>query len=423
MPERTIAPTTHPIDKLQIVNPERIKLSNNIPVYIFTNPLQQALKIDIVFNAGTASQEILLSANTSLRLMKEGTKSYPGNKLMAKIDFYGAFLSQNAAKDDSTITLLVLRKNFLATIPLLESLLKEPSFSPKEFRFLCDIEREDFIIQNEKPRHIARKALNERVFGANTPYGRSAEITDFEKLQLQNLISFYQNNFSSYNCKIILSGPVDDEVLSSLDKHLGQHWNMNVRKEDFTQESDFEPETIHIEKKGALQSAIQIGMPVVHRLHEDYTPFLLLNTIFGGYFGSRLMSNIREDKGYTYGIHAQVMPYLKGSIYSISTEAGTAVTKATIEEIQKEMLLLQNEFVETEELNLVKNYLTGSYMRSLDGVYNQAEKFKSIHGFHLEMDYYERSLLKIQETGQDELKALAKKYLNYDAMTTVIVGA
>jgi zinc protease len=423
MPDRIIAPTTHPIDKLQIVNPERIKLSNDIPVFIFANPLQQALKIDIVFNTGTASQKILLSANTSLRLMKEGTKSYQGNKLMAKIDFYGAFLNLNAAKDDSTVTLLVLRKNFLATIPLLESLLKEPSFTAKEFRFLRNIEREDFIVQNEKPRHLARKALNERVFGENTPYGRSAEVSDYDKLQLQHLIDFYQKNYSSNNCKIILSGPVDDEVISNLDKHFGQPWNLDGRKEDFTQESIFKPEKLHIVKKDALQSAIQIGMPIMHRLHEDYTPFLLLNTIFGGYFGSRLMSNIREDKGYTYGIHSQVMPYLKGSIYSISTEAGTAVTNATIEEIQKEMRLLQNEPIETEELNLVKNYLTGSYMRSLDGVYNQAEKFKSIHGFNLEMNYYEKSLLKIQQTDQEELKALAKKYLNYDAMTTVIVGA
>jgi predicted Zn-dependent peptidase len=315
------------------------------------------------------------------------------------------------------------KKNFNATLPLLESLFVEPTFSPDEFDQLRNIEREDYIIQNEKPKHIARKTINELVFGKETPYGRSANVSDYDNMQLEQLVDFFHDNYSSDNCKIILSGPVNDEILSALDKHLGNPWNINGKRADFVQDSVFKPELVHILKKGALQSAIQIGMPIIHRHHEDYIPFLLLNTVFGGYFGSRLMSNIREDKGYTYGIHSQVTPFIKGSIFTISTEAGTAVTNDTLHEIQHEMQQIQEKFIEPEELNLVKNYLTGSYMRSLDGVYNQAEKFKSIHGFQLKMDYFEKSLLRIQHTQADELQSLAKKYLNYDSMTKVIVGA
>jgi predicted Zn-dependent peptidase len=116
MPDRLIAPTIQPIEKLRLVNPAIVSLSNGIHIYQFVNPLQQALKIDIVFNTGTASQQIPLLANTTLRLLKEGTKSYPGNKFMSKIDYYGAFLNQNASKDDSVISLLVLKKNFCSSV-------------------------------------------------------------------------------------------------------------------------------------------------------------------------------------------------------------------------------------------------------------------------------------------------------------------
>jgi predicted Zn-dependent peptidase len=423
MPNRNIAPVTNHLQKLQLAEPESHKLDNGIPVFVFRNDQQQALKIDFIFNSGTAGQSRPLVANSAIRLLKEGTKSYPGNKLMQHIDFYGSYISQYASKDESDVTMMCLKKDFQQVIPFIESMLKEPSFVPKAFGIIRNITKEEFIIRSEKPKNIALKAIYELVFGNDTPYGVSTQVNDYDTLRLEDLKDFYRNNYGSNNCYIILSGPIDHTIMNLVHQHIGSAWNADGKPNDFNQVTYFKPTKEHIIKKDALQSAIQIGMPMVHRTHADFIPFQLLNILFGGYFGSRLMSNIREDKGYTYGIHSNISAFQQGSIFTISTETGSAVTQATMEEIQKEMKILQNETISTEELDLVKNYLSGSYMRSLDGVYNQAEKFKSIQGFALGMDYYEKSLQKIQQTQQDELKELANKYLNYDAMTTVIVGA
>lgn len=423
MLDRQISPKTNRINKIQIVEPDSMTLTNGIRVNIFRNDQQQAVKIDLVFNSGTACQPAPLVANTTIRILKEGSGSFPGTKLMSKIDFFGAYLSQNATKDESTITLLSLKKNIREVLPMLESLIKEPSFSVKEFKMVRDIEKEEFIIQNEKPKNIARRAFNELVFGKETPYGKMATAQDYDNLTIEQLKNFHINNYGSNNCTILLSGPIDENIIEGIENHLGNSWNAPGQKSEFSQPSDFENQTVYIKKENALQSAIQIGMPIMARTDPDYIPFLVLNTIFGGYFGSRLMNNIREDKGYTYGIHSQVTPLKKGTIFIISTEVGTDVTQNTIEEIKNEMKLLQINLVNNEELNLVKSYLTGSYLRSLDGVYNQAEKFKSIMAWNLGMDYYEKSLLKIQEITAEELQLLAKKYLNFDAMTNVIVGA
>jgi len=422
MPNRTIAPETKQIQNLQLVEPENVQLGNGIPVFIFRNEQQQALKIDIVFNAGTAHQSFQVVANSTIRILTEGTRSFTGNKLMQHIDFYGAYLSPYVSKDYSNVTLTCLKKNFAQVIPYLVSMLREPSFTPKAFGRIRNIQKEEFIIRSEKPRNIAQKTIYEMVFGITTPYGISTQAGDYDRLHLEYLKIFYRNSYGSNNCYIILSGPIDDAMMSLVHQHLGSAWNEGGVPTDFDQKTDFKPTNEHIFKKDALQSAIQIGMPLVHRTHADFIPLQLLNTVFGGYFGSRLMRNIREDKGYTYGIHSQILALQKGSIFTISTETGSAVTQATIEEIQKEMKMLRNESISTNELNIVKNYLTGGYMRSFDGVYNQAEKFKAIHGFQLPMDTYVQNLRRIQQTDQVELKELANKYLNVDAMSSVIVG-
>ncbi|MCY7291959.1 MAG: insulinase family protein, partial [Ferruginibacter sp.] len=170
-----------------------------------------------------------------------------------------------------------------------------------------------------------------------------------------------------------------------------------------------------------VQGAIRIARPFLNRHHPDFMKVSVLNTVFGGFFGSRLMSNIREDKGYTYGIHSYVQNHIHNSAWMISTEAGKDVCEATIEEIYKEMKLLREDLVDEEELMLVRNYLIGTILGDLDGPFQIMGRWKNLILNNLDGDYFYRSIETIKTISAEDLRDLAKKYLNPEDFYELVV--
>jgi len=146
-----------------------------------------------------------------------------------------------------------------------------------------------------------------------------------------------------------------------------------------------------------------------------------LNTVFGGFFGSRLMSNIREDKGYTYGIHSYVQNHIQESAWMISTEAGKDVSEATVTEVYNEMALLRNTLIDEEELLLVRNYMIGSILGDLDGPFQIIGRWKNIILNDLDEQYFYDSIKVIKTISVEELKALAEKYLKPEDFYELVV--
>jgi predicted Zn-dependent peptidase len=170
-----------------------------------------------------------------------------------------------------------------------------------------------------------------------------------------------------------------------------------------------------------VQGAIRIARPFHNRHHPDFMKVSVLNTVFGGFFGSRLMSNIREEKGYTYGIHSYVQNHIHESAWMISTEAGKDVCEATIEEVYKEMKLLREDLVDEDELMLVRNYLIGTLLGDLDGPFQIMGRWKNLVLNNLDGDYFYRSIETIKTISAEELRELAKKYLNPEDFYELVV--
>jgi zinc protease len=148
---------------------------------------------------------------------------------------------------------------------------------------------------------------------------------------------------------------------------------------------------------------------------------MVLNTLLGGFFGSRLMSNIREDKGYTYGIHSYLMNHMHESGWLISTEAGKDVCEATIAEVYKEMQILRDEPVDEEELLLVRNYMMGGLLGDLDGPFQIIGRWKNIILNNLTEQYFYDSINTIKSITTEELMALANKYLRPEEFYELVV--
>lgn len=422
MLDRIEAPEIRKLNQLKISRPGYYVLSNGLPVYQFTNDSYNAMRLDLIFNAGSAFQKKMLEAGTTNIMLRESNSKWSSQRLSAKLDYHGSYIDLSIDKDNAWLTLFCLRKNFNYLLPLIRSMVTTPRFSPNDFLLVNSKQKNTFAINDQKPRHIARKLFNKKIFGENTPYGQIAELTDFDKLSVDNLKQFYRQYYHFGNCRMIVSGPVNDKHLARLEDTFGDEWGYHDNIKSFDQHTDFTPGIFRSKLINSLQSAIFMGKPLVNREHPDFPKLLVLNTVFGGYFGSRLMSNIREDKGYTYGIYSQIAAFRKAAIMQIITEVGAEATQATLDEIFKEINRLRHEVISTEELTLVKNYLYGQFLRSLDGPYALAERLKTIIDLDEGMDYYERSYRGIQDVDAEELLEMARTYLDPEAMLTVVVG-
>ena len=274
----------------------------------------------------------------------------------------------------------------------------------------------------EKNDFVSRKTFSNVLFG-DTLYGYDIAAADYDKLDREQLVSYFRQAYQPKNCTVMISGKVNDDIFTLIDKYFGSDWSnildADQNKFQFSASAGAEH---YIEKADALQSAIRIGQIAINRSHPDFPGLQVLNTILGGYFGSRLMANIREDKGYTYGIGSALVSLKSTGYFFIASEVGADVCSAAMSEIEKEIKILKEEPASEEELSLVKNYMLGSMLGSLENALSHADKFRNIYFSGLGYDYYSRYIETVKSISPEHLLQLANQYLDFSDFQKVIVG-
>lgn len=410
--------------QLELNDPECITLENGVDVYVIDAGAEAVTRVDLVLQAGSVHQNKRLIANTVSSLLREGTKDFNSTQLAEKLDYYGAYFDVNTSKDNSTLTLFSLTRHLPKLLPVMKSMLNDAIFPREEMEIHLARDRQEFLVNIEKVRYKASLEFNQLVFGKNTAYGQTLTVDDFELVTRSDLFGFYQRNYIPEKTYIVLSGKVDDSVKQLAGKYFGNNWHKgNQETSAGLQYSASDPlKTQFVEKQGSMQSAIRIGRQIVGKQHPDSNRFILLNTVLGGYFGSRLMSNLREDKGLTYGVSSFLVNYLHSGYFSVATEVNAEYTQAAIDEIYKEIKLLREKRISDEELRLVKNYIYGSFLRNFDGPFALAERFKAVKDFDLGFDFYQNSLKEIQKIDAGQLIETANKYLQNEDLYQLVVG-
>jgi predicted Zn-dependent peptidase len=422
-PIRNIAPDIQDIKSVEIIKPQQFILDNGVQVYVFNNPQQDLVKINLVFDAGTVKSSKPWVANTVNSMLTEVTKNYSASELAEKIDFYGSYFETNTSRDHASVALYSLNKFLENTIPLLSEIITNASFAKNEFDSYIARKKQELEVNLEKVNYIARQRFTSLLFGKNHPYGRYSELADLLSLQRDDLIDFHKKHYAEGEFKIFIAGNFGDAELELLNNYLGNLPNRKMESGiiDWSKTPSKEKEVL-ISKDGAVQNALRIGFNAPHRDHEDYFGLKILTTIFGGYFGSRLMNNIREDKGYTYGIGAGISSFKKESVFFISTEVKSDVCDDAINEIFKEMDILNKELVSESELFTVKNYLQGTFQRSFDGSFNLLDRYMEFNLNGLDDNYYNNYIEKIKSIDSQELLLLAQKYYKRDSFYLLNVG-
>lgn len=423
MLNRRIQPIVNPIEYIDMIQAEKRLLSNGIPVYFINAGSQDVVKIDFIFEAGTWFQSANLVASLCNSMLEEGSTNFSAAEIAERFDFYGAYIQLVADQNYGFANVVSLGKHLPAILEVTENVLKHSIFPEYELEVLIDKNKQKFLLENEKVRTLCQKKFTQVMFGEEHPYAMNNKLEDFDQINREMLVQFYQTFYHSGNCRIIAAGRIDESVLNLLETHFGGNdWNQKLVP---AAEFEINPSLQnfhHVEKANGSQSAIRVGKLWVSKSHPDYIPLSILVTIFGGYFGSRLMTNIREEKGYTYGIGSFVLSLKYASYLVISTEVGNEYVGPTQKEIEFEMKRLQSELVSENELETVKSYLLGEFLRDFDGPFALAGSFKAINDFDLDYSFYDRYLNTLRNITPEELMKLAQQYLSPDDCYTVVAG-
>lgn len=424
MPDRNRQPPIHIIDDINLFEPEMNLLDNGIPVYLFNYGIQDIIKLDFLFDAGSWHQQKPLTARFTCRMLSEGTENYSAFEIAEQLDSLGVALSNFSMKDSSLISISTLSKHFDKILPLVNEVINKPVFPEKELEIQKYRGKQLFLDDSKKVSELATRHFNNQLFGDVHPYGKLITTDDFDNLIREDLINFHKENFTPSKCKIVISGKFNGHVLLLLNNVFGK---LNSKQKDQQEENNFplnpKEKKMLIDLPDAVQSAIQVGKISIGKTHPDYFKLSIANTLLGGYFGSRLMKNIREDKGFTYGIYSSLVTFRHAAIFYISSEVDAEMSRPALDEIHMELKKLRTEKVAETELDLVKKYLSGHILRAFDGPYSTAERFKGLLEYGIDFkDYYQKLIHTIIQVTAEEIIETYEKYLHEDSMTELIVG-
>lgn len=423
--DRSIAPAYRQIEDITLIRAEEEKLQNNISLYTINAGSQDLIRLELLFSAGSRYQDHPLVAYSVNQMLEEGTTKYSASEIADKLDFYGAFLETESGPDYASVILYTLTKHLHSTLPVVEDIIKNPVFPQKEFDTFIQNKKQKLRVDSQKVNHLARKKFAELLFGKDHPYGYFVTEKDYDNLKAGYLSGFHSRYYKAENCRIIVSGKISGKTTEAVKRHFGGNdWRNNVQAEQVNigNIQTTEQKKNLLLKEDAIQSALRVGRPLFNKTHADYHSMQVLNTILGGYFGSRLMANIREDKGYTYGIGSNLVSLKNAGYFVISSEVGVGVCGKALDEIFFEIKRLRNELVPDAELQLVKNYMTGVFLKNIDGPFALADRFKGIMEYGLDYDYYTRFLQTVKTISPGEIKDLANKYLREDSLIELVVG-
>ena len=420
MLDRTIAPAINPIEQVPIPEAKQVTLDNGVSLFYINAGQQPVIRLEIIFMAGKWFEAQPGQSFFTAKMLTEGTESYSAKEIAGLFDEFGAFVDVTPGFDRVTVTIHLLTRHLQGVLPLVKEVISTPIFKQSELESAKKRKRQQLLVDLEKNNFLAAQMFTEKIFGAEHPYGRLLKEEQIQSIERQTIVDFFHQHFRG-NYEVIMCGKVGKHEVDLVNRFLGQEPS-RVLTEVKVDPLPYVPSYSYEAKENSLQSSIRLGMPFINRNHEEYLDMIVVNEILGGYFGSRLMSNIREQKGYTYGIRSVVSSLKHASFWAVSTDVKKQFWQQTLEEVHLELSNLKSHKVPEEELVTVKNYMLGTFVSSIDTPFALADKFKTIHYSGLDYGYFLQYFQSIKEIDVDRVLALSQKYLLQENITTVVVG-
>lgn len=427
MLDRTQAPPIKDAVDFEYILPgiQSFNCDNGVPLYAYRGGSQPVVQIEWVFEAGIWYEDHKAVAQSVAALLKSGTQSRSEFEINEALEYYGASLRVATNNDYATVTLHCLTKHLDKVLPVIQEILSAPSFPEAELEIYKQNALQGLAVKLLQCDFVANRHIEARLFGLQHPYGRYVEAEDLKALNREMLVDFFNKNYQARNCKIFVSGLYEENDLQLINKYFGDAgWSVHRKGSEakwFEKTPEKEKNFHLVNNESGVQAAIRMARPFVSRRHPDFVPFQVLNTLFGGYFGSRLMSSIREEKGYTYGIYSYIAAYRHEQMMIITSEVGRDVAQASLDEIAVQMQVLREQIVDDEELLLVKNYILGGLLSDLDGPFSIMRLWKNMILNGEDEEVFNKRVDTIKQINAASLQRLAQEYLKPEDYYTVTV--
>ncbi|MEQ1585861.1 MAG: pitrilysin family protein [Cyclobacteriaceae bacterium] len=420
MLNRKSAPQFAEIKRFHLPSPEIIMLDNGVPLIQFDKVNQEVLRIELIFKAGKWFETKRGTSYFTAHLLDKGTLSKNSLQIAETFDLFGSSIEINPGFDFTSLSLFTLSKNIKKVLPLFCEIALSPAFPDSEFTLLKDIFKQNLKINKEKSSYLAGKLIRQNIFGSNHPYGNSVDENDAEDLTQTDLINFFKGRFHLH--EVYVTGLLNDSVKKMLTSRLSEFRIATEPEATLNFDEGQKNNSQHVEKSDSVQSSLRLGKKIINRSSPDYPSIVLLNHILGGYFGSRLMKNIREEKGLTYGIHSSINTLKKDAFFLIGTDVNKDNRELALSEIKAEIRRLRENTIETEELETAKNHLLGSLQLETANPFSVLEKIKTIRLNQLNSDFYSDLFDCIQITNSESIKSIAQSHLHEENLFQVSVG-
>ena len=393
---------------------------NGVRIYTLSSDDFEVVRFTFVFKAGSSLQTKAFAASSTANMLGEGSTSLTAQEIAERLDFYGSYFDVNIDRDYSYISFCTLKKFFEPTLAVAREILLHPAFPEREFEIYRQKRKQSLVIERKKVDMQSRELFAEALFGKDHPYGISTHEDEYDNLSTEILREHYQTLYTAENAFVVCSGNIDNDVYAEIEALASELHSGASASVAFP-----EAKTTHyIEQnvESALQSSVRVGRLLFPRTHPDFVGMQVVAAILGGYFGSRLMQNLREEHGYTYGVMAAMVNFEQEGYLAIATQVAREKRKEAIAEIYNEIERLRHELISEEELQMVKNVMIGEILRILDGPFGIADV--TIENIMCGMDNSatEQSVQRIFSITPEEVKHLAEKYLKRDDLIVVVAG-
>lgn len=419
MNRRTKHPETKQVDHISFVKPQIFDVTQEVKLLWMKEVPNETVRLDLFFDAGITRGDKSIPAIVH-SLLLSGTKELSSVEIHEQIDMLGGFLDTDISFETAVVSIYCLREHVRQISKIVENAIQGLAFRENEVEDVLRSMRQQFAVNQQKVKYVAQQQFRKHLFASNEAYSTISMESDYDEAHILAYKKYWKEHYLEGLTRITLAGNLEQDEVDALIDLFGK-WAID-RKVDHAGGFTFEAKRLNFPKEDAMQSALRMGRFLFTKSHPDYIDFQVLNTILGDYFGSRLMSNIREDKGYTYGIGSGVMDMNKTGYFVIVTEVGKEVLDKTLHEIKSEMERLQNEPVPDDELDLVKNYMLGQLLKSADGPYAMLDMYNSVDLYGLTLEFYDEAIRKIKQISPGRIQELAKTYLNFEDFLIITAG-
>lgn len=421
MLDRSIAPPSSSIKSIDITKASSLVIpGSKVPFHFLTAGKQPVLKFEFTAEIDDDSTLKAGLARLMVKMLLKGTKTRTAYQLAEELDAYGAFIDASSSLDRLNISVYCLKKHFRSTMDIFWDMLHNSTFPQEELNLLINQSKQELKVNLEKSAYIASRLLRKKLY-PNSGYGVVLTEEALNKITRADIDSFYTNHFYK-DINIFLSGAVSDEEIHDIEQRFSDLKVLHKTKARGSQIKTVMPGVYMVDQPKAIQSSIRLGKITIAKSDPNYSKIFLSNQLLGGFFGSRLMKNIREEKGLSYGIYSSLVHASRSSFMVIGAEVALEKTQKALDEIYAEIKKLRDEPPGLEELELVRNYTLGKLLSSIDTPFSLMEKFKSIYFNNLDYQFYDLYVEKLNSIIPEDIMEMANQYMSNKDLTTVVVG-